>query len=104
MRLRHLREPRGCFACSTSAAVLLLVLEELLLQGMSQWSKDTMGTVPPFSHEAAPLFSNLIDIKESTKKLILELDSSSIIHKVIEKIKYIILIDWSPAFYELANF
>lgn len=75
IRFRHLSCIRG-FACSITAPPLLSLLELLLqLDILSQCLSDTFGTVPaaPFSHEATPLFSNFIDIKESTKSYKLEL-------------------------------
>lgn len=64
IRFRHLSEARG-FPCSITVLVSLASLLKLWFQDTLQFSRDTLDTVF-FSHEATPLSSNLIDIKESS--------------------------------------
>ena len=63
IRFLHLSVARG-FACSTT---LLVPLASLLNGILVQCWRGTFVAVV-FSHEATPLSSNLIDMKESTKK------------------------------------
>lgn len=67
---RHLSEARG-FACSTTLLLvsfcsLVISLVMVGFQDTLQCSSETLETVP-FSHEATPLSSNLIEINESAK-------------------------------------
>lgn len=70
IRFRHLSEARG-LACSITLMVSLVSLPclasfILIFKDLVHCSRDTLEIVP-FSHEATPLSSNLIDIKESAK-------------------------------------
>ena len=70
IRFRHLSEACG-LACSitlllASFCSLVISLVKVGFQDMLQCSSETLETVP-FSHEATPFFSNLIEIKESGK-------------------------------------
>lgn len=83
IRFRHLSVAPRCLACSItlllisfsigclatvelSLLLLLLLLLLMLFHDMLQWSSETFETVP-FSHDATPLSSNLIEMKESAK-------------------------------------
>ena len=72
IRFRHRSEARG-FPCSITpllasfcALSLVIFLVKVGFQDLQQCSSETLETVP-FSHEATPFFSNLIEIKESAK-------------------------------------
>lgn len=82
IRFRHLSVAPRCLACSITlllvsfsigclamvelSLLLLLLLLLMLFHDMLQWSSETFETVP-FSHDATPLSSNLIEMKESAK-------------------------------------
>lgn len=82
IRFRHLSVAPRCLACSITlllisfsigclpmvelSFLLLLLLLLMLFHDMLQWSSETFETVP-FSHDATPLSSNLIEMKESAK-------------------------------------
>lgn len=78
IRLRHLSAPRG-FECSTKLLIFLSLYD--ILHGLS-WR---ISGHFPFSHEAIPLSSNLMDMKESvivdTFNLQSRIDSNIIIRR-----------------------
>lgn len=65
IRFRHLSVARG-FACSTTLFTSFGSLFKLWLADLLEGSRETLEPVP-LSHEATPLSSNLIDIKESAE-------------------------------------